>query len=108
MPLIVPPTSTKQPSLPSSSTPATPAPPVAGTPAPAPAGQPSSSGTTQAKTPVQKVKDRLKKLLADAEKFEKRRPELEKTARDKISYAKTKLMQKEPFFAMLLFKMPVD
>jgi predicted metal-dependent peptidase len=54
------------------------------------------------------VKDRLKKLLADAEKFEKRRPELEKTARDKISYAKTKLMQKEPFFAMLLFKMPVE
>jgi predicted metal-dependent peptidase len=58
------------------------------------------------RTPVQKVADKLKEALKAAEKLEQRKPQLEKIARDKISYAKTRLMQLEPFFAMLLFKLP--
>lgn len=59
------------------------------------------------KSPTQKIKDKLDDLLKQAEEFENRRPELEAKAEDKISYAKTKIMKQEPFFAMLLFKMPV-
>ncbi len=70
-----------------------------------------TSGAKSGKNPrsaVQKVKDRLKEYLKEAEKFEQRKPELEKQAKEKISYAKTKLMQKHSFFAMLLFKMPSE
>lgn len=57
-------------------------------------------------TPREKVKKFLEDQLAEYEKFKERQPEIEAKAADKISYAKTKLMQMEPFFAMLLFKMP--
>lgn len=63
---------------------------------------------TVGKTPTQKVADKIKDLMKQAEEFEKRKPALEKEATEKISYAKTRLMQMEPFFAMLLFKLPTE
>lgn len=74
--------------------------------------QKNQTGTKTAsasnKTAAEKVKERLREMLQQAEEFEKRRPELEAEAESKISYAKTRLMQTEPFFAMLLFKLPAE
>lgn len=55
------------------------------------------------KTPRKRIQDMLKETLKQV----KRMPEVEKKAEEKISVAKSRLMQQEPFFAMLLFKMPV-
>ena len=54
------------------------------------------------KSPKDKVMDFIKEQLDAVERCEA--AEIEAEAR--ISYAKTKLMKLEPFFAMLLFKMP--
>lgn len=51
--------------------------------------------------PKKKVIDMIKKALEQVERL----PEFEKDAEEKISVAKSRLMQMEPFFAMLLFKM---
>jgi predicted metal-dependent peptidase len=49
---------------------------------------------------------KIKKIVEDMLKQAERLPELEAEAEEKISRAKARLMQMEPFFAMLLFKMP--
>ena len=67
---------------------------------------PVAQGGTTPKTPKEKVRDFIKDQLKQAEEFNQRRPEIEAEAEDRISYAKTKLMRAEPFFAMLLFRMP--
>ena len=56
----------------------------------------------QAKDPRTKIREHMEKML----ELQERLPELEADAEDKISRAKAKLMQIEPFFAMLLFKLP--
>ena len=56
--------------------------------------------------PRQKIKDHVRRMLKDAEELGKRLPEIEAQAEEKISIAKSRLMQMEPFFAMLLFKLP--
>ena len=61
---------------------------------------------TQNQGPRDKIKEWIKEQLRQAEEFESRRPALEKDAEEKISFAKSRLMKMEPFFAMLLFKMP--
>ena len=53
-------------------------------------------------TPREKVKKFLDEQLAKS----KRNLELEKEADERISYAKTSLMKIEPFFGMLVFKLP--
>ena len=53
-------------------------------------------------TPRDKVIDFAKKMAEHIDKCEQK----EKEAEELISYAKSKLMKMEPFFAMLLFKMP--
>ena len=54
----------------------------------------------------QKNKKLIEKLLKAAEELEERKLEWEKDAEDKISHAKARLMEIEPFFAMLLFNLP--
>jgi predicted metal-dependent peptidase len=51
-------------------------------------------------------KSKIRKVVEDMLALQERLPELEAEAEDKISRAKARLMQMEPFFAMLLFKMP--
>lgn len=53
-----------------------------------------------------KARKFIKDLLKQAEEREERKPQWEEEAEDRISYAKSRLMQIEPFFAMLLFKLP--
>ena len=63
-------------------------------------------------TPQKKVgfkknnKKLIDELLKSAEELELRKVEWEKDAEDKISHAKSRLMEIEPFFAMLLFNLP--
>jgi len=68
--------------------------------------QPVATGNQVPKTPQEKIKEYVKEQLEKAVEFNKRRPLVEAEAEDRISYAKTKLMRMEPFFAMLLFRMP--
>jgi predicted metal-dependent peptidase len=51
-------------------------------------------------------KSKIKKAVEDMLELQERLPELEEKAEEKISRAKSRLMQIEPFFAMLLFKLP--
>lgn len=51
-------------------------------------------------------KSKIRKVFEEYLKLQERLPELEAEAEDKISRAKARLMQMEPFFAMLLFKLP--
>ena len=54
----------------------------------------------------QKNKELIEKLLKASEELEERKLEWEEDAEDKISFAKARLTQIEPFFAMLLFYLP--
>jgi predicted metal-dependent peptidase len=56
--------------------------------------------------PRKKMKKIIEGLLKEASDLQKRLPEIEQIAEEKISVAKSRLMQVEPFFAMLLFKLP--
>lgn len=60
-----------------------------------------------AQSPKDKIKEWVKEQLRQAAELQERLPAIEKDAEERISYAKSRLMQMEPFFAMLLFKMPV-
>lgn len=53
-----------------------------------------------------KARELIKKLQESAEKLGEAKVEWEKEGAEKISMAKSRLMQLEPFFAMLLFKLP--
>ena len=56
--------------------------------------------------PKKRVINTLEDLLKQAEDSNQRKVEWEKIAEERLSYAKSRLMAIEPFFAMLLFKMP--
>jgi len=58
------------------------------------------------KNAKEKTKDFIKKMLKMADEHEERKLEWEKDSDEKISYAKARLMEIEPFFAMLLFRLP--
>ena len=65
-----------------------------------------SNPTTKNVSPKKRVINTLKDLLKTAEDAGQRKEELERISEERISYAKSRLMAIEPFFAMLLFKMP--
>lgn len=65
-----------------------------------------SPSNNQPKTAKEKVQDFLEEQLKIAEEMRERMPEWEAEAEDRISYCKVKLMKLEPFFGMLLMKMP--
>jgi predicted metal-dependent peptidase len=66
-----------------------------------------SNTTTKAGSNKPKgAREKVKALVDEMLKLQERLPEIEAEAEDKISRAKARLMQIEPFFAMLLFKMP--
>lgn len=59
------------------------------------------------KTPKEKVREFLDKQLKEAEEHNLRRKDWEEIAEKRLSHCKVKLMRLEPFFGMLLFKLPV-
>ena len=60
------------------------------------------------KSAKEKVQDKIADLLKKSEEMNIRKKELEAIAEERISYAKSRLMSMEGFFAMLLFKMPTS
>lgn len=61
---------------------------------------------SQAKSVKIDPKSKIRKAVEEMQKLAERMPEMEAESEEKISRAKARLMAMEPFFAMLLFKMP--